>query len=283
MQSFPETSTDAELTPVPFDDSQLSKQLSSLEGALSILDNQSQPLLNSMPQSNRELSKLLRVKSSATLTYASKNKSEHYKLLKIPKKGGCRIVYNPSNLMRLLQFRILKEVLEKYFEIPDYIYAFERDKSIPVMAKVHEGSLQVVSLDIKDYFPSIKQNVLKDLMLGVGFGESPARTLSELMTLGPNVPQGGLTSPKISNIVASKTFGPVVQKYCEDRALALTIYADDITISSKADFNASEAIEYVSGVLTAFGFRVNKAKTKVMRKGTRRSRLCGWDTVVNKK
>lgn len=185
--------------------------------------------------------------------------------------------------MRLLQFRILKEVLEKYFEIPDYIYAFERDKSIPVMAKMHEGSLQVVSLDIKDYFPSIKQNVLKDLMQSVGFGESPARTLSELMTLGPNVPQGGLTSPKISNVVASRTFGPVVKKFCEDRGLALTIYADDITISSKADFNAQEAIEFVSGVLVGFGFRVNKAKTKVMKKGTRRSRLYVCGTVVNEK
>jgi len=261
----------------------LNKQLSSLEGTLTILDCQKQPSMDSMPQSNRELSKMLRVKSSSMLTYASKNKSEHYKLLKIPKKGGYRVVYNPSNLMRLLQFRILKEVLEKYFEIPDYIYAFERDKSIPVMAKVHEGSLQVVSLDIKDYFPSIKQNVLKDLMQSVGFGESPARTLSELMTLGPNVPQGGLTSPKISNVVASRTFGPVVKQYCEEKGLSLTIYADDITISSKADFDAKEVIEFVSGVLVNAGFRVNKAKTKVMKKGTRRSRLYVCGTVVNEK
>lgn len=185
--------------------------------------------------------------------------------------------------MRLLQFRILKEVLEKYFEIPDYIYAFERDKSIPVMARVHEGSLQVVSLDIKDYFPSIKQSALNDLMLSVGFGESPARTLSELMTLGPNVPQGALTSPKISNIVASRTFGPEVKKYCDERGLNLTIYADDITISSKASFDSSETISYVTEVLTRFGFRVNRGKTKVMKKGTRHSRLYVCGTVVNEK
>lgn len=185
--------------------------------------------------------------------------------------------------MRLLQYRILKEVLEKYFEIPDYIYAFEREKSIPVMARLHEGSLQVVSLDIKDYFPSIKQNVLKNLMTGIGFGESPARTLSEIMTLGPNVPQGGLTSPKISNIVASRTFGPEIKKYCEERGLALTIYADDVTISSKESFDSKEAIDYVSGVLTRFGFRVNRGKTKVMKKGTRHSRLYVCGTVVNEK
>ncbi len=185
--------------------------------------------------------------------------------------------------MRLLQLRILREVLEKYFEIPDYIYAFERDKSIPVMAKVHEGALQVVSLDIKDYFPSIKQTTLKGLMESVGFGESPARTLSELMTLGPNVPQGGLTSPKISNIVASRTFGPEVKQYCDEKGLNLTIYADDITVSSKSDFDADEVITLVSDVLARHGFRVNKAKTKVMKKGTRRSRLYVCGTVVNEK
>lgn len=185
--------------------------------------------------------------------------------------------------MRLLQYRILKEVLEKNFEIPDYIYAFERDKSIPTMAKVHEGSLQVVSLDIKDYFPSIKQKMLLELMTGVGFGEPPARTLSELMTLGPNVPQGGLTSPKISNIVASKTFGPYVKKFCDERGLSLTIYADDITISSKESFDSSEAVAFVTGCLDKFGFRVNKAKTKVMKKGTRHSRLYVCGTVVNEK
>lgn len=185
--------------------------------------------------------------------------------------------------MRLLQFRILKEVLEKYFEIPDYIYAFEREKSIPVMARVHEGSLQIVSLDIKDYFPSIKQSVLLGLMTGVGFGERPARTLSELMTLGPNVPQGGLTSPKISNIVASRTFGPDVDKYCKDRGLALTIYADDITISSKEAFDPKEVIDFVTSVINNHGFRVNLDKTKVMKKGTRHSRLYVCGTVVNEK
>lgn len=185
--------------------------------------------------------------------------------------------------MRLLQFRILKEVLEKNFEIPDYIYAFEREKSIPSMARVHEGSLQVVSLDIKDYFPSIKQSMLLELMTSVGFGESPARTLSELMTLGPNVPQGGLTSPKVSNVVASKTFGPEVKQYCDERSLSLTIYADDITISSKDSFDSSEVISFVTEVLGKYGFKVNRGKTKVMKKGTRRSRLYVCGTVVNEK
>lgn len=185
--------------------------------------------------------------------------------------------------MRVVQYRILKEVLEPYFEVPAYIYAFERDRSIPVMAQVHAGGLMVVSMDIKDYFPSIHQDEIRELMSTRGFGEKPSRTLSELMTLGPNVPQGGLTSPKISNIIASETFGPEIKNYCDERGLCLTIYADDITISSKEEFNASEVIHFVTESLSKYGFRVNRKKTKIMKKGSRYSRLYVCGTVVNEK
>ena len=95
--------------------------------------------------------------------------------------------------------------------------------------------------------------------------------------------RSGLTSPKISNIVAASTFGPAVKQYCDERGLALTIYADDITISSKTEFSPQETITFVTEVLTKAGFRVNKAKTKVMKKGTRHSRLYVCGTVVNEK
>lgn len=192
-------------------------------------------------------------------------------------------MYNPSPQMRRVQYRIVTELLDKAFKIPDYIYAFERDRSIPVMAKVHEGALKVVSLDIENFFPSIKQNRIFSILVERGFGEKPARTLSELMTFGPFVPQGAITSPKISNIVAAETFGPVVKEFCDERGLALTIYADDITISSKQDFDSNEVIAFVSGALARFRFKVNTAKTKVMKKGTRNSRLYVCGAVVNDK
>lgn len=185
--------------------------------------------------------------------------------------------------MRFVQYKILKEVLEPKFNIPEYIYAFEKDKSIPAMARVHEGAFMVVSLDVKDFFPSIKQREVQRLMEGVGFDKASSKTLSELMTLGPNVPQGGLTSPKLSNIVAANTFGPEILKYCQERELQLTIYADDVTISSKSEFRADETIAFVTETLRKYGFMVNKRKTKVMRKGTRNSRLYVCGTVVNEK
>lgn len=261
----------------PVENSVSNRQPSSSEAPSSTL------LPQELPRTNKELARMLRMRNSSLLTWLSRNKSSQYKVLKIPKGSKFRTVYNPSEVMRIAQYRILREVLEPLFEIPEYIYAFERDKSIPLMAKVHEGSHMVVSMDIKDYFPSIRQSKVYELMVERGFAESPSRTLSELMTLGPNVPQGGLTSPKISNIIAAKTFGPEVKQYCDERGLALTIYADDVTISAQEPFNAQEAISFIENSLKSHGFRVNRKKTKVMRKGTRRSRLYVCGTVVNEK
>ena len=113
--------------------------------------------------------------------------------------------------MRSAQFRICAAILNR-ITVPNYIYAFERDKNIPGMAANHVRKKVVVSLDIKDFFHSIKQRTLQELFGKYGFGEKPARTLSELCTFKSYVPQGAITSPKISNLIAADSFGPRIKQ-----------------------------------------------------------------------
>jgi hypothetical protein len=40
--------------------------------------------------------------------------------------------------MRIAQYRIYSKILN-CIDVPDYIYAFERNKSIPIMAAKHVG------------------------------------------------------------------------------------------------------------------------------------------------
>lgn len=183
--------------------------------------------------------------------------------------------------MRAVQYRILNRVLKQMY-VPDYICAFEKDKSIPSMAAQHIGKAVVVSIDLKDFFHTIKQERLNTLLTErFGFGPKPARTISELCTYGPFVPQGALTSPKIANIVTALTFGPEVKAYCQERNLVLTIYADDITFSSpNPEFNAQEAIRDITSIVTQKGFVINQRKTKIM-KASQRQYVCG--VVVNSK
>jgi RNA-directed DNA polymerase len=149
------------------------------------------------------------------------------------------------------------------------------------MAALHVGKAIVISIDIKDFFHSIKQSQLQQLFEQYGIGDKAARTLSELCTYKAFVPQGAITSPKISNIISAKTFGPQVKAYCDGKGLTLTIYADDITVSSQdPNLNAGDVITALTNIVHENGFRVNTRKTKVMRK-YHRQYVCG--VVVNEK
>lgn len=149
------------------------------------------------------------------------------------------------------------------------------------MTQMHIRKRMVLSIDIKDFFHSIKQRSLQTMFLEMGLGEMPARTLSELCTYTSYVPQGALTSPKISNIIAAKTFGPLLKTYCDEKGFALTIYADDVTISMDTyQPSIPQIIAEISEFITRFGFRINNRKTKVMGY-YQRQWVCG--VVVNQK
>lgn len=149
------------------------------------------------------------------------------------------------------------------------------------MAALHVGKEVIVSLDIQDFFHSIKQEGLYELFLSLGVSEKPARTLSEICTYKSFVPQGALTSPKVANIVTAVSFGPPIKEFCDANGYTLSIYADDVTISStNPSTNVGEIISVVSTAIHNAGFRVNRKKTKVMWK-TSRQYVCG--VVVNSK
>lgn len=188
--------------------------------------------------------------------------------------------------MRAIQHRILRNVLERV-PVPDYVHAFEIGKSIPAMAAQHVGKAVVVSLDLKDFFPSIKQFHLNEIFQHLGFGEAAARTLSELCTYKSFVPQGALTSPKVSNIVTSLTFGPAVKKFCDERGYTLSIYADDLVVSSSRPMVGTdgssvikELINFVRHTIGQYGFKLNSEKIKIMYP-SQRQYVCG--AVVNRK
>lgn len=197
-----------------------------------------------------------------------------------------RVLHNPDALMRAAQFRVLSTILEKV-EVPEYIYAFEKGRNIPTMAGVHTQKGVIISIDLKDFFGSIKQHHLYELFQNLGFASMPARTLSELCTYTSFVPQGALTSPKISNLITTYTFGPALKAYCDQHGYSLTVYADDITISCETDLVkqsgygvAQGIISFVTQLVNEFGFKVNREKTKVMRP-FQRQYVCG--VVVNRK
>lgn len=132
--------------------------------------------------------------------------------------------------MKIAQAVILKHVLNQ-IKVPEYLWAFEKGRSIPQMAKLHLNKEWVLSLDIKNYFTSIKQVNIMTMLETHGITDEAARLISEIVTYKFFLPQGAITSPKVSNLFAAFTFGPELESALKEQDIVFTVYADDITFS----------------------------------------------------
>ncbi len=70
--------------------------------------------------------------------------------------GGLRLVESPKERMKGLQRQILRQVLNR---VPHHeaVHGYVRGRSIRSFAAVHAGRGLVVRMDLKDFFPSVRQ------------------------------------------------------------------------------------------------------------------------------
>ncbi|MFR1709601.1 MAG: retron St85 family RNA-directed DNA polymerase [Clostridium sp.] len=191
---------------------------------------------------------------------AASNSSEHfYRKFKIPKKNGdLREISEPLPSLKEIQHWILNEILYK-LKVSKFAKAYVKGKSIKENARFHRNQKQVLTLDIKDFFPSIKVFKVIDIFKSIGYCDSVAVMLANLCCLDGSLPQGAPTSATLSNLVMIEVDN-LISEFVECNKIRYTRYADDLTFSG--DFKINELIIYVKRVLKSNGFRVNNKKTR---------------------
>ena len=178
--------------------------------------------------------------------------------------------------------RVHKKIKERIFdalEFPPCVFGFVKGKSIKDAAEVHVGKETIISLDMKDFFPSTKSDfVLESLRKNFGFGEMASWLIARLVARRGVLPQGAITSPGASN-VAFYDKDLALMEFAERHNLVYTRYADDLTFSS--DENIEDATQLLSEVAEIIKpYRLNFKKVKVYR-GRQRKYVLGL--VVNRK
>lgn len=216
-------------------------------------------------------------------------KSKCYSVKAIPKRSvGYRYLHIPQGYLKVIQLRILRMLLDTV-KTPDYLYAFETGRSVVDKAAKHTGKDYVVSLDIKDFFPSVKCDVVAKVFEPLCADLDTAALLAELCTYKFHLPQGAVTSPKLSNLVVMNTFGPELEAWALEAGVTLTIYADDVTFSFDVpEESKTEEVQFVKRlvreaktIIEKHNFKIHtKGKLKVMHKDFRQE-VCG--IVVNEK
>lgn len=207
----------------------------------------------------RHLSLLLGLDSAEVAFYLFVEEELYYNEIKIPKKsGGFRIIDIPSDRLKGIQRWILRNVLDK-IAVQECCYGFRKEKSIYDNAKLHVGKECVLNMDLKDFFPSIKQDDVFKIFYMKGYTKQVSYYFAKLLTRNGELPQGSPASPMISNIVANhldKRLSALAKKY----DAKYSRYADDITFSGKS--NIKNMIPIVTRIINEERFSVNDKKTR---------------------
>lgn len=210
--------------------------------------------------------------------HAISNSSKHfYRSFRIPKHNGSkRIIDEPLPDLKIIQKWILKEIL---YKIPcsKFAKAYVPHTSVKDNARFHRNQEIVVSVDIRNFFPSVKSDAVYKLFLQIGYNKEVSVLLTKLCCYNGRLPQGAPTSPYLSNLIL-KEFDEIISTYCVDNNIRYTRYADDMTFSG--NFDIRKLTYLIDGELWKCHLKQNKSKFKVMRQSRRQVTT---NIVVNRK
>lgn len=138
-----------------------------------------------------------------------------------------------------------------------------KGRSIRDNAAKHCGASEIVSADIRDFFPSITQGRVEIALREAGMAKGTASLLARFLTIDGRLPLGLNASPLIANYVAL----PLDVEFtamAAGRGLSYTRYADDLTFSGEGALPTGEEI---GGVLGRYGFAINERKYRSSKRG----------------
>ena len=191
-----------------------------------------------------------------------------YRNFEITKKNGKkRAISEPLPSLKEVQHWILKNIL---YHVPTspFAKAYKPNVSILENLKFHKNQPKVFTLDLENFFPSIRFESIEKLFLDLGYSKSVSNLLAQLCTLDSILPQGAPTSPYLSNLIFKKA-DTVLANYCKKHKIRYTRYADDLSFSG--NFDEKKLLLLVTENIEKLGFKINAEKTNLMTPGMRQT------------
>ncbi|MEW6535100.1 MAG: retron St85 family RNA-directed DNA polymerase [Candidatus Auribacterota bacterium] len=193
-----------------------------------------------------------------------KNSDHFYKTYSHKKPSGqFRKIAAPNVEIKAIQRWILKNVLEKE-SIHEVATGFIKDKSIKDNAQPHISRKYILCMDLKDFFNSITETLVLEVLSGIPSVSDIAQLIAKLCTYKGQLPQGGVTSPCLSNIIFRK-YDEKISDFVGKRNIFYTRYADDLTFSSDGWKLLEEVENQLPHILNDSVFSINTEKTRYMR------------------
>ncbi|MAP55129.1 MAG: reverse transcriptase [Altibacter sp.] len=178
-----------------------------------------------------------------------------------------RTISEPLPSLKEIQIWILKEILYKN-KVSKYAKGYVPKRSIKDHVRYHTKESKVLTLDIKNFFDSIKIDYTLKMFIQMGYSKSVSNLLTQLCYLEKGLPQGAPTSPYITNVLLYE-FDESIAKYCRQKELKYTRYADDLAFSGQ--IKKTELIKLVRSELRKIGLKLNNDKIILMKRNQRQT------------
>jgi hypothetical protein len=159
----------------------------------------------------------------------------------IPKRrGGTRTLLVPERRLKFLQRKTLG-LLQKIYSPRDPAHGFIKDRGAITNANEHQTRPYLLNLDLRNYFGVITRRRVRGMLQAMGLEEEVALAVCSVCVARNQLPQGGPTSPILSNMIAYRLDRDLMN-FAKANQLRYTRYADDISLSSYAQPTALFAV-----------------------------------------
>ncbi|UZD21151.1 reverse transcriptase family protein [Algoriphagus halophytocola] len=145
-----------------------------------------------------------------------------------------RPINAPIDRLKQIQSKILW-ILRSNFPLPDYFFGGVKGKDAVKNGRFHQGNKFFFQTDFKGFYTSIHSKWVEETLRKRGFHPDVARLITRICTTKGSIPQGCPTSSYLAAMVLDDRSNTVFQKYI-NLGFKVTVYVDDITISSPIDF-----------------------------------------------
>ncbi|MHB8276919.1 MAG: reverse transcriptase family protein [Candidatus Humimicrobiaceae bacterium] len=189
------------------------------------------------------------------------NNADHYYLSFVKEINGKKRSFHTANKeLGKIQLSILRKILEQ-ISLPNSMIGGLKKGSPKINAELHINKDLILTLDIKDFFPSIKTSRVFKLFSSLGFADKICDLLVRLTTRWGSLPPGVCTSTYIALLILR----PMEKRFknlCVGQGFTYSFYIDDITFSGRKKIK--NFINLLSKIIEDEGFKINEKKKKVM-------------------
>jgi RNA-directed DNA polymerase len=193
--------------------------------------------------------------------------SYHHREFPLKKtSGGERLISTPKTYLKVIQWWISDNIINK-FPLEDCVHGFRPGRSYFTNAAAHLGAKNILNVDIKSFFDSIKLSAIANVFSALGYPEGGCLALAALTSKDGVAPTGAPTSPMIANAIFTN-IDKSLAGFAAERGLIYTRYADDLTFSADEWIEPS-FVEEISKIVALGGFELNSSKTRFMGPGNR--------------